>query len=86
MGRMRSQALRATASSTLHRMAKKTSELTSQVEPKSRAKVTRLRVSSSMKAAPRKNIWGWKPRQAPRPASPETRPRAHRATIPSPAR
>ena len=45
-----------TASITLHRMAKKTSELTSQVEPNNSANVTRLRVSSSMNAAPRKNM------------------------------
>ena len=71
VGRMRSQALRPTASSTLHRMAKKTIVFTSQVEPKSRAKVTRLRVSRSMKATPRQNIWGWRPRPGPPSGEPQ---------------
>ena len=38
-------------------MAKKTIELTIQVVPKSRAMCTTPLVSSSMKPAPRKNIW-----------------------------
>ena len=39
------------------RIAKKTIELTIQVEPKSKAMCTTPLVSSSMKPAPRKNIW-----------------------------
>ena len=39
------------------RIAKKTIELTIQVAPKSRAMCTTPLVSSSMKPAPRKNIW-----------------------------
>ena len=39
------------------RIAKKTIELTIQVAPKSKAMCTTPLVSSSMKPAPRKNIW-----------------------------
>src|SRR5919202_1138821 len=84
-GRSGKRALRNTASITLHRMAKNTSELTNQVEPNSSEKVTRLRVSSNMKAAPRKNMCALKPRRAGRGASPKISPRAMTATMARPA-
>ena len=52
----------AIAPRTLARIAKNTSEFTSHVVPKSRLNDTRLRVSSSKKATPRKKKWGLKRR------------------------
>src|SRR5262249_31609222 len=75
---------RNTASITLHKMAKNTSELTSQVEPNNSANVTRLLVSSSMNAAPRKNMWPLKPRRAGAGARPKIRPMAITATMARP--
>src|SRR5207237_9052312 len=84
-GRTGNRADRNTASITLHKIAKKTSELTSHVEPNKREKVTRLRVSKSENAAPRKNMWPLKPRRAVAGARPKISPSAITATIARPA-
>ena len=59
---MGKRALMRMATRTLARMAKKASALTIQVVPKSRLKLTRLRVSSSRKAVPRTKKCGLKRR------------------------
>src|SRR5579864_4074785 len=82
-GRNGKRALKNTASMTLHKIAKNTSEFTSQVEPNSSENVTRLRVSSSMNAAPRKNMWPLKPRLAVFGARKKISPSAMMATIAS---
>ena len=56
MRRILKRAFTSTASSTLVRMAKKTSELTIQVLPKSSANGDQALTSSSAKATPRKNM------------------------------